>query len=235
MSVITVLTITVGVNDGLWSSPDLLRRLKQHARRPATDTSVTDDMWFDWMTEAQGPVFNDLFSRFPAVQWSQATLLTTTDGGYTYQFPTDAGGDPSYPMGFAEVFPTLASIPDSPLVYGEDYEVEGYLLRIPGRRRRTFTAGPYARYVSRPDVAITATVNPLLFPKESRMLLVWKALESWAARPGSGADPTYYTQQYAAALHSELLKFATAWNRGSGTGASRWYSNGDLYIRGLNV
>src|SRR5690242_14258040 len=123
MAVVTSVSVTISSATELWSSPDLLRRCKQHARRPATDTSVTDDIWYDWMTEAQVEVFSDLFSRFPDHQWSSPVLLTSPDGGYTYTFGTDVDGDPLYPMGFATVYPNLASIPDSPLVFGEDYEL----------------------------------------------------------------------------------------------------------------
>jgi hypothetical protein len=233
MSVQTTTVVTISANAGLWSSPDLLRRVKQYARRPATDTSVTDDMWYDFMTEAQVEVFDDLFSRFPQAQWGAPSLLQTLDGGYTYQFNDDPDGDPSYPMGMTEVYPDLRSIPDSPLIYGEDYELEGYLIRIPGNRSRTFADGPYARFVSRPDQAITEDLNPALFPKEARMLLVWKALESWASRPGSGADPTYYMAKYAQALDKELLKFATQWNQAQGNRGGRWWSSSDLGARGV--
>jgi hypothetical protein len=68
MSVITTTTVVISATPALWSSPDLLRRVKQYARRPATDTSVTDEMWYDFMTEAQVEVFSDLFTRYPAAQ-----------------------------------------------------------------------------------------------------------------------------------------------------------------------
>lgn len=227
MSVVTTVTITISPTPLLWSSPDLLRRVKQYARRPVTDTSVTDEMWYDFMTEAQVEVFSDLFTRFPAMQYSAPYLLTTSDEGYTYDFGVDADGDPIYPMGHAEVFPDLRSIPDSPLIYGDDYELEGYVLRIPGNRSRTFADGPYARFVSRPDTAISDEANPILYPKEARMLLVWKALESWASRPGSGADPTYYAVHYQQALDKELLKAATQYNRSQAYGG-KWWTAADL-------
>lgn len=227
MSVITSTTVVVSATPLLWSSPDLLRRLKQYARRPAIDQAVPDEMWYDHLTEAQVEVFSDLFTRFPAMQYSAPYLLTTSDGGYTYDFGLDADGDPIYPMGHTEVFPNLQSIPDSPLIYGEDYELEGYVLRIPGNRSRTFAAGPYARFVTRPDVAISDEANPLLFPKEARMLLVWKALQSWASRPGSGADPTYYAVQYDKALQKELLKAATQYNHNQTLGG-KWWTSADF-------
>jgi hypothetical protein len=231
MSVITTTTVVISATPLLWSSPDLLRRVKQYARRPATDTSVTDEMWYDFMTEAQVEVFSDLFTRYPAAQYSAPYLLTTSDGGYTYDFGLDADGDPIYPMGHTEVFPDLRSIPDSPLTFGVDYELEGYVLRIPGNRSRLFASGPYARFVSRPDVAITDVANPLLYPKEARMLLVWKALQSWASRPGSGADPSYYAAQYDKALMKEWTKMATAYNHNAAYGG-KWWTSSDLGANG---
>lgn len=231
MTVLTTLTVDITAAIELWSSPDLLRRCKQYARRPATDAAVTDDMWFDWMTEAQVQVFHDLFSRHPELQTSAAILMTSTDGGYTYTFGVDVDGDPLYPMGFTELFPDLRSIPDSPLVYGEDYEVEGYLVRIPGNRARTWSAGPYARFVTMPDQAVSLDLNPLLYPKEARMLLVWKALQSWASRPGSGASPDYYEKEYDRALVRLLTKLATTFNR-VGPFTYKWWSGPDLLVAG---
>jgi hypothetical protein len=227
MSVITTTTVVISATPALWSSPDLLRRVKQYARRPATDTSVTDEMWYDFMTEAQVEVFSDLFTRFPAMQWSAPLLLTSSDGGYTYDFGLDADGDPINPMGHTEIFPDLRSIPDSPLEYGVDYQLEGYVLRIPGNRSRLFAAGPYARFVSRPDVAITDEANPLLYPKEARMLLVWKALQAYASRPGNGADPAYFEDKYNKALDKELLKAATQFNQSQVYGG-KWWRAADL-------
>ena len=235
MTVITTTTVEISDAIELWGSADLVRRCKQYARRPATDMAVDDDMWFDWLTEAQAQVFHDLFSRYPQLQTSAAVLMTSSDGGYTYTFGTDVDGEPLYPMGFAQIFPDLRSIPDSPLMAGVDYEVEGYLIRIPGGRPRSFAAGPYARFVTMPDQAISLDANPLLFPKEARMLLVWKALQSWASRPGSGATPVYYEKEYEVALVRIWTKLATTFNT-MGDFAYKWWSGPDLVVRGfLNV
>lgn len=235
MTVVTSLTVTISAAIELWSSPDLVRRCKQYARRPATDASVTDDMWYDWLTEAQAEVFQDVFSRYPQLQTSAPVLLTSSDGGYTYTFGTDIDGDPRYPMGFTQVFPNRQSIPDSPLVPGVDFEIEGYVLRIPGNRPRTWANGPYARFVTMPDQAVTIDLNPLLYPKEARMLMVWKALESWASRPGSGADPAYYLSKYQEWREKVWLKLATTYNT-SGPFTYHWFSSADLAVSlGINV
>jgi hypothetical protein len=235
VTVLTTTTVTISAIPELWSSPDLLRRCKQHARRPATDTAVTDDMWYDWLTEAQTEVFQDLFSRYPALQTSAAVQMTSPDGGYTYTFGTDADGDPLYPMGWTQIFPNQRSIPDAPLVNGVDYEVEGYLIRMPNGSSRTFLNGPYARFVTMPDAAVTEDANPLLFPKEARILLVWKALASWARRQGSGADPNVYEEKYQDGLMRVWTKLATTFNT-VGPFTYKWWSGPDLIVSGgLNV
>lgn len=213
----------------IYDSPWLLARCKQYARRPATDQAMPDTAWYSFLTDAQAEVFSDLFSRYPDLAYSAPVLLTTADGGRTYTFGLDASGDPIRPMGHTEVYDSLAAIPDSPLVLGDDFLLEGGLLRVPGNATRAFSAGPYARFVLRPDREITAAQNPTLQPKSARMLLVWKALEAWASRPGSGASPSYYAKRYEDVLFKTLTELATAYNQQAAQGNARhWYSTLDL-------
>jgi hypothetical protein len=191
---------------------------------------MPNDSWYTFLTLAQGEVYPALFSRFPDLAFSAPILLTTADGGYTYTFGTDADGAAVRPSGHAEIYPDLQSIPDSPLLPGADFLLEGALIRIPNHRTRTFANGPYARMVLRPDTPISASVQPLLQPKNLRMLLVWKALESWASRPGSGASPTYYTQQYDKALRLAWEDLATTYNRQAAASVEtdRWHTHLDF-------
>jgi hypothetical protein len=217
----------------LFDGPDLLARCKLHARRPVVDVAMPDASWYSLLTEAQPEVYDDLFSRFPSMQYSAPIQLTTGDGGYTYGFGTTAEGARVRPMGQVEVYANLRAIPDDPLVPGDDFIIEGGLIRIPGHRSRIFSEGPYARLVVVPDVAITAASDegPALQPPRARMLLVWKALEAWAARPGSGMTPDHYRTRYADTLNGILLEMATAFNRQTGEASntgSRWYTQLDL-------
>ena len=211
----------------LFDSPDLLARCKRLARRPPVDQAVPDPSWYAWLTEAQSEVYPDVFSRFPAQGYGAPVLMTSNDGGKTYRFGTDIDGANVRPSGHAEVFPNLNSIPQSPLLAGEDYMWEGGGLRMPNNRTRSFNGGPYARFVLHPDTPISATVQPLLQPKHARMLLVYKALEQWASRPGSGARPDYYEQKYNKLLNKIFLEFATAYN---GQGRPFGGSAGLLYV-----
>ncbi len=222
----------------LFDSADLLARLKRLARRPPTDQAMSDSHWFAFLTEAQSEVYPEIFSRFPDLAYGAPVLLTTTDSGKTYGFGTDATAGAVYPMGHVEVYPNLAAIPNSPMSPGEDFMIEGSKIRIPNNRTRTFSAGPYARLVATPDTAISASVEPVLFPKHARMLLVYKALEQWASRPGSGAKPEYYEGKYSKLLNKLFLEFATQYNRQGhtfqGSSSSLLYV-GDLGQTGLNT
>jgi hypothetical protein len=44
------------------------------------------------------------------------------------------------------------------------------------------------------------------------MLLVYKALEQWASRPGSGAKPEYWEDRYSNYLQKMIMRLATAYN-----------------------
>lgn len=221
----------------LFDSADILARCKLLARRPPVDQAVPDASWYAWLTEAQAEVYPDIFSRFPDQGYSAPVLMTSTDSGKTYKFGTDADGGLVRAGGHAEIFPNLNAVPSSPLVAGEDFMWEGGLLRMPNNRTRSFNGGPYARFVLHPDAPISATVQPLLQPKHARMLLVYKALEQWASRPGSGARPDYYEQKYNKLLNKIFLEFATAYN-GQGRsfgGSSGLLHVGDFAQTGLNT
>lgn len=185
-------------------------------------------------------MYLDLFPRFPDFGYSAPVLLTSPDGGFTWVFGLDAAGDPIRPSGHAEIYPNLNAIPDDPLVPGEDFIFEDGLIRIPGHRSRSFVNGPYARFVADPDTPIDATREPELQPKRARMLLVWKALEHAASRPGSGSKPSYYKDQYSDYLQKMIMSLATAYNmQGSQqAGADReraWWYSGDLGQNGPNI
>lgn len=223
----------------LWDAADLLDRCRRHARRPVSDQAMPDANWYAFLTEAQPEAHGDLVSRFPDLAYTAPALLVSADGGYTYGFGNDADGDAARPMGHAEIYPNLQSIPDNPLTPGDDFLYEGALIRMLSNRTRLFSAGPYARMALAPDTPVSATSPPVLQPKPARVLLMWKALESWAARPGSGADPDYYAKRYDAALAKVWTDLATAYNRmgaqAAGAGGGAWWTALDLGANGLNV
>ena len=198
----------------LFDSAALLAKCKFLARRPSTDSSVSDAQWYTLLTDAQPKAYRDLFTRFPDLQYGAPTLMSTsTDGGKTYAFGTDAEGNPIRPMGHAELYEKIGDIPDWPLTPGIDFIAEGTQIRIPNNQTRTFVDGaPYYRMVQRPMTAIDGSNQPTLYPKSARMLLVWAALEMWAMRPGSGADPAYFAAKYKEDKDSIYTDLATQYN-----------------------
>jgi hypothetical protein len=194
-----------------WDSADLLARCKRFARRPTTDESYPDPDWYASLTEAQAEAITDLAARAPDALYPPPVLLTSADGGKTYTFGTDPAGDLEFPLGHAEIYASLKNIPDEPLEPGLDFIVEGQRIRIPNDRTKTFTDGPYARFVVQPR-AIDASTQPTLQPKSARIMIVFKAVEKWASRPGSGADPSYWGRQYDSAFGKSLLALRTQYN-----------------------
>jgi hypothetical protein len=225
----------------LWDAPYCLQVCQDLARRPATDQAMPAARWYRFLTDAQPEVYDDLFTRYPELGYSAPVgPLVTADGGKTYSFGVDAAGDPIRPIGHAELYPNLRAVPDDPLEPGVDFIFESGLIRIPGNRTRLFAGGPYARFVAMPDIAIDATHPPLLQPKHARILLCYKALEKWAARPGSGARPKEWRDTYDARLNKFYLEFATAFNmRGSQVGGAygnrAWWYAADLGQNSLNL
>ena len=221
----------------LYDSADLLDRCKRLARRPPTDQAMPNEHWYAFMTEAQSEVYPEISSRYPDTMYGAPILMTTSDNGATYSFGLDADGDPIRATGHAEIYPNLKAIPSSPLTPGEDFMIEGGLVRIPHGGTRRFTGGPYARLVLSPDTPITATADPELLPKHARMLLVFKALQKWASRPGSGAKPEYYEGEYNKYLNKIFLELSTQYNRMGHTfqGSTGLLYVGDFGQVGLNT
>lgn len=218
----------------LWDTADLLRRLQNLSRRPSSDQATTPAKWYDYLTEAQQEVYDDVFPRFPDFGYSAPIQLTTTDGGITYIFGLDSDGDPLQPFAHIELYPNQTSIPDAPLVPGYDFMFEAGRIRFPAGKARSWSGGgPWARFVADPSAPIDAGHQPQLQPKEARILLVYKALEQWASRPGSGAKPEYYEDKYNKRLTKLIMRLSTAYNmqgaQAAGADAQRaWWYSGDF-------
>lgn len=193
----------------LYASADLLSDFKFFANRTANDSALTDAQIYRLMTLAQQQVAANLMAVFPRMMMTAPSLMTTTDGGYTYQInATDEDGDAVTPFGHAEVYGRL---PNGGELYGASYGggwgdvvFEGNKIRIPGMETRSYSAGPYIRYNAMPGT-LSASSPPTLKPANARQLIVYRALELWAQRGGT-RDPRPYQEMY-----------ATAW-RGTGGG-----------------
>jgi len=171
-----------------WASADLLSRAKFFALRPSTDAEISDVQWYDLLSLAQEHWYQTFSVHVPEVLYGAPAKLTTADSGKTYTFPNSV-----HPLGPVEVRESL----DKQLLVAStdwdargDYVHEGDLIRMPNNEERTFADGPYARFITPPDV-ISASVEPTLNPPRARILVVHRACVMWASR-GGVRDPAAF-------------------------------------------
>lgn len=175
----------------IWDSADLLARVKRYVNRPATDESITDPDYFAFLTEAENHWKPILATHYPGPMYVPPTKLSTSDGGVTYDFP---GG--ITPIGNVELYRNPRGDPLHIGYFGDptaDAVVEGDRIRMVRGRARTFSDGPYARWVSPPGI-IDAATQSTIEPAQNRILLIWDALERWAIRSGE-KDPAFFQKK----------------------------------------
>jgi hypothetical protein len=171
-----------------YDSADLLSRCKALAQRPATDEDMSDAQWYIFLEEAQTYWIGQLAAHCPEVMYGAPELMTSSDGGYTYTVA-------NYPLGHMEIRASRNGAllrPGPEWDDAADYTQEGQTIRIPGGRTRSFTDGPYARYVAVPGL-LNASTAPVMKPAHMRLLLVPRACYIYAAR-GGYRDPTPFLQ-----------------------------------------
>lgn len=203
-----IITSGVGTGVALYSSTDLAHRIKLRLGRPAVDAAFTntstDDVLYDFLTEAQSRLTLMLASFTPDALWTVPTALTSADGGFTYGFGPDTDGESIFALGQFKVYRQRSDIPDYPMEPGVDFAVEGTVLRIPNQQTRTFgDGGPWCQYVA-PSNIITATVQPTV-PKIARPALISGALAAGAAAR-VGLDPLIHEARF----QSEWLDILTS-------------------------
>jgi hypothetical protein len=210
-----------------YDSADLLSRLKLVLNRPSTDEALPDTDLYSFLGTAQEHVMGTLASICPEPMYGALTLLTTADSGATFTFGTDADTANIQAYGHYELYPTLASFPDSPLIEGVDFIWEGAKIRVPNART---IDTPYCRWVTPPHL-LDGSTAPVLKPEYARILIVYKAAE-WSAeqRLKQSGDP--YRAAYAENFPRILLSMKTA-AFGVGGRASTmiqrpWYKSPDL-------
>lgn len=159
-----------------WQSSDLLTRFNAVAGRPTAD-SITDATKYTVLSDGQEEVLAEIASIMPQILYTAPTLMTSADGGFTYTFGTDGDGYALFPMGRAQIYPSLSAVPDYPWRPGVDYLDEGTTIRIPNN---IAFAGPlYWRGITLPQ-AISASVQPVIQPPPARTLIVTKAVQLFA-------------------------------------------------------
>jgi hypothetical protein len=205
-----------------YASSDLLGLWNDYAGRPATGDSLSDANKYARLARAQNVVIEDLAARVPQPQFSHAAYgstptLTTTDNQVFIFGASDLNTDPMFPIGKVNIYPSLASIPDSPLIEGVDYLWEGTQIRIPNNG--TYTGTLYWRGVA-PVLALSATNQPTLSPPPARILIVLEAVRAYAVEGMQNPElAQQMAQEYGVGFSRWCLTLKTAQqNRGQTNG-----------------
>lgn len=201
----------------LMGSADLLDRAYRLVRKPSNSVFPASTDWYAFFTEAENEIKLAISALVPNALMGAPTIMTTADSGLTYTFGNDQDGNPLFPIGAVQVFNQLTSFPSSPFIPGQDYWMEGTTIRWPNNVPRTFSAGPYARFVS-PTFVIDGSHDPNL-PVPFRMLILYRAAAKYAASGGQ-QDPGPYEQMYQAFWQSAVLPMLSTQFRNQGAVAA---------------
>lgn len=196
-----------------YDSADLLGRLRTFCNRPSDDELLTDTLGYQLLADGQRRLVLDVAARAPGALLSAPTLLTSADGGYTYTFGTDDDSNDAFVVGHCEVYARDGGQELFASSYGDgegDFVIEGDRIRIPRGQARTFTTGPYARFVKVP-LLLSATVAPTFAPVWGRQAIVY---EAWRLFCGIGQlrDDQIAEQFYQGELGRILLAIRTAFS-----------------------
>lgn len=168
-----------------YESVDLLAQFNWKANRPLSETGsagpVTDTQKYDLLSRSQDRIIGMMSavvpnSLYPKVAYGSLPTLTTTDN-QVYTFGVDGRGYAAFPMGKGGVYRSLNDIPTNPLVPGQDYMIEGTQIRA--LNNTTLPSVLYWYGIAAP-AAITASVQPAIFPEAARELIVIDAVRQFA-------------------------------------------------------
>lgn len=182
-----------------WDSPDLLARVKRYAKRPSVDEAFDNGDWYALLTEAEQKWKPILAVHMPGPMYNAPQQLTKVGDGETYTFPDET--DPPLAI---ELYTGPNGNVLTPGAYHDpnaDYVWEGTRIRMVRGRARTFSDGPYGRWVSAPG-EIDEETDSTIQPAKNRVLLVFDALERWASI-GGYMDPLHWTKQLQKALYGD--------------------------------
>ena len=220
----------------LETSAQLLAYCKFKAARPTVDKEVSDTQWYILLSLAQEAWYGTFAQIFPAILYGDPTKMVTSDNKvFTF-------ADSVFPIGEVEIRDGRNGellLPTVEWSEQGDFVPEGSQIRIPGNRTRTFTDGPYARYIT-PAGDIDADTEPTLVPAFARVLIACEALIEFAERGYGQRDPDFFKElkqrhwegdpQIAG---SGILATLEGQYFGSGAAASEnsvgpWYRSSDL-------
>ncbi len=220
------------------SSAELLAGFDFFAMRSTTDESITDAQKYILLEQGQKHIYGIFATHVPAVLYAARAKLPTADSGLTYTFPDDV-----FPSGNVEIRASRNGKLLKPTVdWGSgDYVWEGDTIRSPNGKAKTYSDGPYARYVV-PAGDLDASSEPTLEPPRARALILYYALYLFAERGGgmNQIDPNRYLGLFQSELSGDsripgdigILGELKRQGYGSGVAAfdtpGPWYEGADL-------
>lgn len=195
----------------VYDSAYLLSQFLRFVGRPPSADANTTASYYQRLSEAQEQVVADIAGIFPdclypIVGYNSIPTLTTTDN-QTFTFGTDPDGYPLSPMGSVGIYRSLNDIPYSPMEPGVDYIPLGArAIQMPSNQ---VWSGPlYWRGITPPG-AMTASVQPVLFPEASRELITMRAAVNFASEAVRNPPlAALYSGQYGYPLNSNPGRFA---------------------------
>ena len=159
-----------------WQSTDLLTRFNEWANRPASNDTITDAQKYRRLSDGQDQVILECANLMGRILFSAPTQMTSSDGGYTYTYGTDGNGYATFPLaGF--IYPTENAIPAYPWVPQRDYLDEGTQIR--GLYDAPISVAPWFYGIIQPQ-QLSASVQPVIQPTPSRVLIVIQAVKLFA-------------------------------------------------------
>lgn len=176
------------------TSAELLDFCEFMSGLPSPNEEMDSTRWYKLLTLAQGELVRLVATHVPRVMVAEPELLTSSDGGFTYDLAHT-------PWGRVEIRESRTGRllqPGADYDPSADYVIEGKKIRWPSNESRTFPDGPYARYTNEPGT-IDGSSQPTFWPAESNVVIAWKALCLWAVR-GRLRDPAMYENELQKAL-----------------------------------
>lgn len=178
-----------------FDAADLLARVQRDSGVPSTTAFPGSADWYAWLTDAEMYWKPLIAAEYPYFMMNAPTLMTTVDGGITYQFP---GGE-TLPLAVS-IYPSITGDEMKAGQFDDveaDFVWEGSQIRMPVNQVRGFSDGaPYARWVSAPGT-INGTTNSTMLPLYTRQLLVDRALIYWSERGGMRDPKPWYARESA--------------------------------------
>lgn len=227
-----------------WTSADLYDRFLLYLGRGNGGVMDADELWtatrvYRQLADAQEAVYADLSPIAPYAFVSVPIKLYTLDGGKTYRFPPSTSAIATqlttYPLGHVEVYAQesggrelLASTYGTP---SGDFVFEQGIIRAPGNRTRTYSNGPWARFVQMPG-RLAADQEPTLQPPAARELILYKALADAANVSAGQTDPGPWEAKYAEARRRWTVVWQTQYRS---AGNQAFVANGGPWWLGLDA